>query len=181
MSFLYEVGDKVVAKAPIWRHRDGLQVEAVVLDRKPKPPNRNFPYYQLRLRMPRGKLVEEWLTEHDILGLASEYKSPTHRYYQVLAHEPLLTFFRTPLPAPRWTSVRKTIIAAMAVHRTKAKDIIEILSIDGTEDAEQAALVKRLARAYEGDPSCVPMAALYDWYGDHFTLARKALHTHPAG
>ncbi len=176
MSFLYDVGDKVVAVT--WRSRDrsgaSNPIHGDVLERTPSDSKSRFPSYRVRLHMPRGKPVEDWITEHDILGMASEFVSPTHRYYQVLAHEPLLTYFRTPLPSMRWPSVRKTILAAMAVHRVKPKDVIEILSIDGTEDAEQSALVKRLARAYEGDPSYVPMAALYDWHADHFTLVRMA-------
>ena len=131
--------------------------------------------YRVRLHMPRGKPIEDWISEHGILSMASEFVSPTYRYYQVLAHEPLLTYFRTPLPSLRWPSVRKAILSAMAaVHRVKPKDVIEILSIDGTEDADQAGLVRTLVRAYDGDPSSVPMAALY-------RLVRRPLHAGAQG
>ncbi len=178
MSFLYDVGDKIVAVT--WRSRDrrtgaSNPIHADVLERKPPDSKSRFPMYRVRLHMPRGKPIEDWISEHGILSMASEFVSPTYRYYQVLAHEPLLTYFRTPLPSLRWPSVRKAILSAMAaVHRVKPKDVIEILSIDGTEDADQAGLVRTLVRAYDGDPSSVPMAALYDWYDDHFTLVRRA-------
>jgi len=183
MSFLYQQGDDVV----VVTRRSGARtaplvpLEAKVLERQPAPAGRLFPYYRVLIQRPRGKAVgsepwrhEDWLTEHEILGLASEYRSPTHRYYQVIAHEPLLTYFRVPLPLPP-NFVRKAMMAVMKDCHVKQKDIVEITYIEGTEDAEQARIVKRLARVYAGDRTYVPGASFYDWHGAGFGLARGAV------
>ena len=176
-SFLYAVGDRVVVVT--WRARDrrlnSIPIEADVLERKLPDPNNRFPLYRVRLHMARGAPVEDWLNEHNVLGMAGEFARPTHRFFQLIAQEPLLTYFRVSLPAPRWPSLRKQMIAVMtAVYRVNPRDIIEITSIDGTEDADQAVFAKRLDRAFAGDSSVVPKSALYDLDGTHVTLVRKA-------
>ena len=180
MSFLYSVGDHVMVATWRSRARNGanIPIEAEVLDRASQPPGHLFPHYRVLIRMARGKTVEGWLTEHEVLGLAREHSSPTHRYYQVVAHESLLTYFRVPLPAPPrcW----KALLAVMKACGVKRKDIIEITHTDGTENSDEAKFVKRLRRAYEGDRDVVPTAAFYDWVGadwvdDGFALVRAAV------
>jgi hypothetical protein len=176
MSFRYASGDVVVvAPYDLWwlRGRRGKQkpLQAVVTDRKSKPEKQNFPLYRLQFAKPPREDPEPWISEHAILGLAREFKAPTHAYYTVITHEPLF-FLRVPIRGLRWRDMLKGLTPVLRSHDIKTRDV-QIEGRDGTEDAHEADLVRRLEKAFAGDATAVRSFGLLDWQGGAAVVIRE--------
>ena len=173
--FLYEVGDSVMIR-PIWEwsardYRLDRPVVAEIVDRRPRPPNRNFPLYLVH--NPARRTLDVWITEHDIVGLSRDYREPTRKYLNVISSGPLI-YARIPIPSPRWSVVMRALTEVMRTYGLRQKDIFSVESMTGIETGETARTVQRLDAAFSGDADILPKFALYDWRGDRFVLLRAA-------
>jgi len=175
MSFRYSIGDVVVVapQALWWRSLRGKQepAQATVMGRKPE--NENFPYYHLLFAPPPPPRVHSvpWLSEHDILGLARDYKPATHLYFTIITYGPLF-FLRTPIKRPQWRALLKGLTPILRHYDIKLRDV-QIEGRNGTENADEADLVKTLQHAFAGDAATVRKFGLLDWRGDAAVLIRE--------
>lgn len=131
-AYRFNVGDVVMVSAianhvvddALGRRSKVAVVRGVVDERRVATEGRRYASYTVVLDPPVGKKLRTvHVSEHEIVGLASEYTPPSHRFFTVITAGPLF-FLRVPdKPAPKWRDVLRCVGALVRPYGIRIRDV----------------------------------------------------------